>query len=678
MIGTTDAGRAWTVPAALAALTLLGLVALDHFFAHGLTASYWVSRSEKRELLVSMVEHRVGFPNEHRPLARLVQHWDFKRFPKFSELPELDLQLRGSLHVPVGETRIPGIDAPGTHTLKIDGKPPTRALSAGPHAIEISLRQKLDAKSHASLTLVWRGPGGEAPISSSAFTPAGGAWTFARITHWVLGLSCLFALCWLALTLRARRASFSTRSVHVVLTIAVVVLGLGLRAFDYDVMPDYRENGDELFAAWNGYTLLAEGETRGWSLWSHRYGSMLHKTERVRWLGSSEFVMIQPYFEHPPLLHLMVGAAAKLGGATHWKHTQHRCTRLVPVALSTLTILLLIAISVRLMSKGPGPYLAGLLYAVLPVIVVQGRAVKEEALLTPLSLLGAWLYLRFCDSERRRTLVLAAVCMGLCTWSKITGFMFVPVLVMWLTAKERYRDAAVACVVGVGLSALVFVYGAVLDWDNFWFATVYQAASRPKHFNLLLRFFDDGMINMNLVGRGWLLFLWLAFALFIARQAKHTQRVVLLPLLVYLFAIAVPSGNWTFGWYAMPLYPWLCLGAGGLLAEALRRPSLLHGTLVVGMALMYGVNFTMTPAWAKDRGNWVLLRQLVSAFVVVFMAPYALREAFPRVRAVLWTARVTTCVALLGFVGLSGYFVVHYDVLRESHANFDRDKFFDR
>ncbi len=677
-MGTTDAGRAWMVPAALAALCLLGLFALDQFFAHGLSATYWITHNERREQLVSMVEHRVGFPNEHRPLARIVQHWDFKRFPQFSELPELDLELRGSLRVPAGETRIPSIDSPASHALKIDGQTPTRPLSAGLHQIDISVRQELGAKSHVSLALMWQGPKDATPIASSAFTPKGGAWTPARIANWALGLPCLLALGWLAFGLRARRAALSTRSVHGVLTVALLVVGLGLRAFDYDVMPDYRENGDELFATWNGYSLLTEGETRGWSLWSHRYGSLVKKAERVRWLGSSEFVVIQPYFEHPPLLHLMVGAAAKLGGAEHWKHTQHRFTRLVPVALSTLTILLLIAIATRLMPAGPGPYLAGLLYAVLPVIVIQGRAVKEEALLTPLSLLGTWLYLRFCDSERRRTLVLAAVCMALCTWTKITGFVFVPVLVMWLTARERYRDAAIACAVGVALSSLILVYGAVLGWDNFWFATVYQAASRPKHFNLLPRFFDDGLINGNLVGRGWLLFLWLAFALWIARQAEHTQRIVLLPLLVYLFAIAVPSGNWTFGWYAMPLYPWLCLGAGGLLAEALKQPSLLHGTLIVGFALMYGLNFTITPTWAKQRDHWVLLRQLVSAFVVVSMAPYALREAFPRVRAVLWAARITTWIALVSFVGLSGYFVVQYDVLRESHANFDRDKFFDR
>ena len=46
--------------------------------------------------------------------------------------------------------------------------------------------------------------------------------------------------------------------------------------------------------------------------------------------------IITPYFEHPPLMHLLVGAAAKLGGAGHWAHARLEDTRLVPIALSML------------------------------------------------------------------------------------------------------------------------------------------------------------------------------------------------------------------------------------------------------------------------------------------------------------------------------------------------------
>jgi 4-amino-4-deoxy-L-arabinose transferase-like glycosyltransferase len=498
-----------------------------------------------------------------------------------------------------------------------------------------------------------------------------------RITAWSIVAPLLLLLASLTIVLYRNRAGFDVPVVHILLTLGIVSVSLGLRSFDYELVPDFRDNGDELFAAWNGFSLLDEGKSRGWSLWYARYGDKV-QVQPTRWMGTNEFKVITPYFEHPPLLHLLAGAAAKLGGAKHWIETQHRYTRLVPVLLSVLCTWLVIAIGRSLSPKSAGPYLGGLLYAAVPTIALQGRVVKEEALLTFLMLLGCLCFLRYRQHGLMRDLIFASLAFGLCALTKVTGVVFVPVLVMWLTAERAYREAIIAGAIGLSVSALLLVYGAILDWDNFWFATVYQAVNRPSHFNILLRFFDDALINQTLIGRGWLLFLWLAFVSWVSRQATSTRRVVLIPLIVYLFAIAVPSGNWTFGWYAQPLYPWLCLGAGAFFAEAFERPSLWHGMLIVGVLVMYGVNFTMTPDWAKNSEHWQLLRRSVTVYVALTMAPYALYEAFPKARTTLWLGRITTALALLGFLGLSGYIVTHYDAIRYTHEDFDRMKFFDR
>lgn len=41
-------------------------------------------------------------------------------------------------------------------------------------------------------------------------------------------------------------------------------------------------------------------------------------------------------------------------------------------------------------------------------------------------------------------------------------------------------------------------------------------------------------------------------------------------------------------------------------------------------------------------------------------------------------ARAATALGLVLVVSLSGWYVYHYDVLYESHWNFDRDRYFDR
>jgi hypothetical protein len=70
-------------------------------------------------------------------------------------------------------------------------------------------------------------------------------------------------------------------------------------------------------------------------------------------------------------------------------------------------------------------------------------------------------------------------------------------------------------------------------------------------------------------------------------------------------------------------------------------------------------------------------RRHVSIFVVLMLGPqlaaYALR--WPGLKRI---ANVTTAVGLALVVVMSGYFVARYEVLYETHHNFDRDEFFDR
>ncbi len=665
------------IPGALALVTLFGVLALDRYAAHGLTATYFVGEAGRRQVLFEDVEHRVAQKSETRALGNYAQHWDFRRFKLSPSAPPFDIVLQGTLHVPGKESMRLVAQGTGTITLLVDGRA-VEEVRPGRHALSLHWRDEVLKNKRAELGLFWQDAKGQLePLAPWTLTPHGGSLTLLRITTWSIGAPLILLLLVLTVVLYRNRAGFDVPIVHILVTLAILALSLGMRGFDYDVVPDFRENGDEMFAAWNGFSLLDEGKSRGWSLWYARYGSKV-KVEPVSWLGSSEFKVITPYFEHPPLMHVLAGVAAKLGGAKHWLETQQRYTRVVPVLLSVLCTWLVISIGRSLSPKSASPYLGGLLYATIPTIVIQGRVVKEEALLTFLMLLGCQFFLRYRHHGLLRDLIFAATALGLCALTKITGVVFVAVLVMWLTAERAYREAFIAGAIGLGVSSLVLIYGALLDWDNFWFATVYQATNRPRHFNLLLRFFDDALINHSLIGRGWLLFLWLAFVSWVGRQATSTRRIVLIPLVVYLFAIAVPSGNWTFGWYAQPLYPWLCLGAGAFVAEAFERPSLWHGALIIGVLVMYAINFTMTPGWAKDPAHWAELRRAVTAYVALSMTPYALYEAFPKARATLWLGRITTALALIGFVGLSGYFVTHYDTIRYTHEDFDRMKHFDR
>jgi hypothetical protein len=119
-------------------------------------------------------------------------------------------------------------------------------------------------------------------------------------------------------------------------------------------------------------------------------------------------------------------------------------------------------------------------------VVIQQRVVKEEALLTPMALLGVYLFLRW-DAEaqrRERFIWLAAFVTGLSALAKVPGAFFLPPLVLLFFMRGGLRPALLACAGGVlGLLPLL-LYGAYVDLDLFVFSTGTQAGGRPAHWNL--------------------------------------------------------------------------------------------------------------------------------------------------------------------------------------------------
>jgi hypothetical protein len=669
------------LPATAVLIAVLGIAWwADRHASHGLSAEWRQAHDGEIEVVARTTEHRVQFPNEHRALARYVQSWDFERHGVPPHLPDLDARLSGSVRVPPGRPRRIRVDSPNDVRVFIDHREvdATSTIPPGTHPIEIYWYGKLGRA--ASLRLDWTSDGRRfQPLPNAALTPTTGPWTPWRTRLWLLAPMLALLFSWLAW--RASSAPDGSpaagRRWGVFATVVIVVLSLGYRSFDYAVMPEFRENHDELFATWNGWSLLHEGETRGWSMWPERYGDRVD-IELLQYFRERPFRIIQPYFEHPPLLHVLTGAAAKLGGAQHWAHARLAHTRTVPIALGVVTTFLLILLARRFDPKGPGPYFAGLLYAVLPMIALQGRVIKEEALVAPLALGSLLLFLRWRDDgERRADLIGASALAGLTTLAKVPGIIFVVALVVVLLERKRTREAAMAMGVGLLAASPLLVYAAALDWNVFWFATADQASVRPSHWNLYPRFFDDALINHNLVGRPWLLFLWLGFALALPSLAPRDRPLLVVPTVLYLLGVGLSSGNWTFGWYMMPLYPLLCIGAGRFLADLWERPDLLRGSLFVVLAVMYGMNFTKPPeAWIAGHA-WGETRRVVTVFLVVALAPYALAQV-SQARPVRVLARGATAAGLAMLVTLSAHFVVSYETLYETHRNFDRMEFFDR
>ncbi|MEZ4257292.1 MAG: glycosyltransferase family 39 protein, partial [Polyangiales bacterium] len=489
--------------------------------------------------------------------------------------PDLDAELRATLEVPNGAPRVLRIASPNKVTLEPASASKRPGLAPGTHPLTVRWKDKTyaandphwDSPLPIGLTLEWSTDGKVfEPVPSSALRPTasnGGV----RVWLWFGVALALGALGWLFFA-RRFRTDAPWHLARRIAVPAVLLLATCVRLYDYDVMPTFRDNDDELFATWNGWQLLTDGGTRGWTLWPQRYRRNEVRFELPSYFRERPFYVVQPYLEHPPLLHVLVGIAAKLSGAHHWLHAKLKYTRLVPIALSVLATWLVMLVAQRLSRDGPAPEFAGLLYAVLPPLVLQQRVIKEETLVTTLLLGAMWLFLRWRDDGRTpRLLVWLGIVCGLGALTKLPAGVLVPVFVALVWAESDWRAAGRVAISGLLVSALVLVYGAVVSWSVFTHATAIQATLRHAHWNVFFRFFAEPLVNHNRFGAGWIVFLWIALAGAWATYTERDRRLLAFTLIGYLVAIAIPSGNWHYGWYFLPLYPILVIGTGRFLAN---------------------------------------------------------------------------------------------------------------
>ena len=715
----------WPLLAAWGGVVLLAALSVDGWLTSGLRVRWEAKQSESWSEVAETVERDLSFSRDVVPLSRFLQNWNFRRdgvapelFPfratfagtiKLPRAARFRIHASGPVNVWVDETPYSlssneevaarEIVSPGTHRLRIEWQGDFRSRT-------VFFRPQVCTESYGCRPLD-RAALNPAPATVSMAPRANASMTGSsmagRSLAWCLALLTLLLGSWALLRLAPTAAGRARLGVAAAV-VALVAVHLSFRLHQYDAVPDFRENGDELFATWNGFQLLEDGTTVGWSLWASRYPPGSVAIERLHYFGL-RWDVIRPYLEHPPLLHLLVGAAAHLGGAESFTHAKLRHTRLVPIGLSVVTLLLMLAVGRHLDPRGWGPWLAAGLYASLPLTAIQGRVIKEEALVAPLAMGSVWCWLRWRAAAGRGTgwLLAGAVCAAACTLAKVPGVAFAAAYLalvaseVWspsnrgsgvlapdsggsllssMSSVKLWRQGVLALMAVVVVTSVLLLYGAWVDWDGF-VAAARGQGHRPTHPNIFVRWFHHGLINHNTVGRGWAMFLWLAAAIEFSRQGLAQSRVLTVPLVFYWIAITVGSGNWTFGWYMMPLYPFLCLGAGAFVASLWSQPRLLGGLLLAFVLVAYSANFLFPISWLRAPENWPMLRRWISLVVVLVTVPWIGAELWPS-RPWFHLARGTWVLLLFGQLGMSGYIVWNYGDIAETHKHFDHIEYFDR
>ena len=372
---------------------------------------------------------------------------------------------------------------------------------------------------------------------------------------------------------------FVERHRHGVALAAILILGLALRLHQYDLIPFQNETADEYQHGWEGWTLLHEGTPRAWTFYPWIYSR--EDIAPFSWFGAP-YYLARPYFDHPPGFSLLVGGVSTLLGAEEMLDCTLWRMRLVPIFLGLLTIGL-VARSGRVLLGSPlAGTLGALLYAHPPhhrpgQPAREGREPSRAAPPGPGPVAGEVHPGRperatFCGLPPRDSPSI---------WAKATGVVVPAMALLLLGASRRWKGVTVVGATAAAAALAYLAYGALYGWGTF--TTILELqASKAVAVRTLLDLAGISRIVELQFGTGW--YLWLAVAA--AWMALGPHRRVLAPLGLYFLVLCLTADTRAvYGWYRLPLYPFLCLAGGKFLSEWWEERDLSRGFLFAVTAL---------------------------------------------------------------------------------------------
>jgi len=661
MSGRSQRRLAWVVASVAAAWLLASMSFVDT--RGGLRGTYSFVGADGREVeVLRRVDAAIDFPTPQRLDAAYIFNWDYGRFGFPGEKPPYVIRWRGVLAVPeAGDYRF-ALDAAGEAALAVDGEPlaipkdaaAPRALGAGLH--DIVLEYRLAAAVDARLVLSWQPPGRRLESIPSVHLAADRSEYVAaaarRTRGWVMAMAGLLAAAIVVTLGRRVPAGTAGRIVEAIaaerprLALAgIVLLAAILRFHDYALVPFHHETADEYQHAWEGWHLLHEGTPAAWSTFPDAYPPA--QIRDFRWFGD-RYILVRPYFDHPPLFSIPVGLFCSLAGARTFLDCTLPVMRLVPILLSLLGVVLLHRLARAYGAGERAALLACLVYATVPVIILAQRLVKAESLLAIL-FMGAMIAVRekidaapgpgsaagTGEGGSRRGVLWAGVLGFLAIWTKATGVVVPLVVAIVLAGRRRWRAAGLVMAFALAAVALYAAYGAAYDAGIM--LKILHAQSTSKAVSM--EAFSDllsGKVVVKWFGRGTYLWLLLAAAL----AARGRARALLLPVVLYATILALTADHRViYGWYRLPLYPFLCVAAGlyldRMLDDADLASTFAFAVTAVVSALLYALPEPIGQA-----------KQVAWLFAALALAPFLPRLVSDRP----WTARLARAGAMALFI----------------------------
>lgn len=422
--------------------------------------------------------------------------------------------------------------------------------------------------------------------------------------------------------------------------VATAILGLVLRAHDLTRAPLITDNADELQFTWAGLNLLTKGDAYTWS-----YYPAYPYTTPFQAFGST-FPMVHHWLDHPPLFALVMGGWAWLLGDRNLLDVTAEQVRVLPVAFSTVTIVLIYWLGRDILGRLPA-LTGALLLATAPGAVLLGRQAEPESLQAVLllaALIGTLHLLRDREGPASGWLVAGLVAIAVAApLLKVTGVAIGGICGVALAVGGRWKlglALVVAAAAGVGLFAL---YGWAVDWTVFVKAWKVQTSNRVSVQSAYDFITWSSGANRRLED-GWWVLGWIGVGAWLLARRGRRELLLAWPVAAYAATILVMAGerqSEQYGWYKVILYPEVYLAAGYLVWLAMVAPTLSRLAIVLVLGGAAATNW-----WLGSGGEaWAPNPIYLTAILLAILVPAAVAAWRPGDRP-LQGARAAALAAL--------------------------------
>lgn len=379
-----------------------------------------------------------------------------------------------------------------------------------------------------------------------------------------------------------------------IIVFSILLIGFLLRINNYTNEPPRGASSDEYTYSFLGMSILKTGVPTSWSHFP-AYSQYAH-TQKLT-IDHIYFPIVTPYFDHPPLYGVVVGAWAILNGETTFESITLQTIRQVPIFLGMITSLLVYLLALKLYGRKTAIW-SLLIYSTATIFVMETRTVFAENLFTPL-LLASILIVVSVKHVSLKQAILLGIISGLSLWVKELGIVvFLAVFSLLLLQKTKLKMLMVLSVIFVMSGLLYLLYGYLYNWELFRTIVFIQSAREIGPETLHTLFFNPILVNKKYMD-GWYLLGFVSF--FASFMQFEKNKILLIPSFIYFFlCMFFLTSIAEMGWYMIPLFPFFAIFTAQLLVESIKNNEwyILVASLFIGMfATQYRIEakYGLTP-----------------------------------------------------------------------------------